>query len=374
MSKFLAIFFSLYTAVHALVYLRFRILIPDRKLGQPLFIFFLVLMIAAPVLGRLLEKGGADLPARYAAAIGFNWMGIVFLAFCGAVLMQVLDGLLWGLNHFSGMNVPLLTGKFPALVVGGLVLCLSIWGHVETRTIEVERLRLETEKLPSGIDRLKIVQISDVHLGLLTGSGRLKKILAKVKSETPDLLVCTGDLIDSMSGRLSQNMALFNEIRPRYGKYAVTGNHEYYTGLDRSAAFIQGAGFRLLRQDRVTISGLVNIAGVDDAAFNTPGSEAKILTAIDNKLFTLFLKHRPLVEKQSLGLFDLQLSGHTHGGQIFPFHYVVRLQYPLPTGHVTLPNNSHLYTNRGTGTWGPQMRILSAPEITVVELTGKDGP
>ncbi len=371
MSKFLVFFLLSYSAMHALFYFRIRVLLPDRRLIQALFVLFLVLMIIAPLLCHLLERNGNEMLARYMAIIGFNWTGFIFLSFCAVLLMQIMDLCFWGLNRFFRLNITLLAGKLPALVLIVIVVLLSIYGYFQSRAIKIEPLLMETNKLPPETDRLKIVQISDVHLGLLSGSSLLNKISKKVQFLKPDILVCTGDLIDGLSGHLPENSNFLNQIDAPFGKYAVTGNHEYYTGLDLALDFMKKSGFRVLRGEVVTINGLINIAGVDDAAWNEDIQEDRLLSSVKNGLFTLFLKHRPLVLDQSIGLFDLQLSGHTHGGQIFPFIYLVKLQYPLPIGYCELSRKSFLYTSRGTGTWGPQMRILSPPEITVVELVRK---
>ncbi|MEF9427316.1 MAG: hypothetical protein L0956_09160 [Candidatus Mariimomonas ferrooxydans] len=166
---------------------------------------------------------------------------------------------------------------------------------------------------------------------------------------------------------------LFNKINLKYGKFAVTGNHEFYAGIDNSLDFTKRAGFKVIRGEGLTVSGLINIAGVDDPAGKNYNlfkdvSEKKLLSGLPREKFTLLLKHRPTTDKSSSGLFDLQLSGHTHKGQIFPFSFITRLYYPVHTGSSKLTDNSFLYVSRGSGTWGPPIRFLSPPEVTVIEL------
>jgi len=166
---------------------------------------------------------------------------------------------------------------------------------------------------------------------------------------------------------------MLKEIDPKYGKFAVTGNHEFYAGLDEVLDFTAKSGFKVLRGERLTISGLINIIGVDDPAEKIYGdskdiSEKEMLSVFPKDKFTLLLKHQPAVDTKLLGLFDLQLSGHTHKGQIFPFTLITRLRYPFNSGYFNLSNNTHLYVSRGAGTWGPPVRFLAPPEITVIEL------
>ena len=167
-------------------------------------------------------------------------------------------------------------------------------------------------------------------------------------------------------------------ITPKYGKFAITGNHEYYAGLDQALQFTEKAGFKILRGEALNVENIINIAGVDDPqakAFShyKEVSEKALLSGLPREYFTLLLKHRPFVDKDSIGLFDLQLSGHVHRGQIFPFSIVTGLYYKTQSGLNNLPGNSMLYVSRGSGTWGPPIRFLSPPEITVIDLIHKNG-
>jgi predicted MPP superfamily phosphohydrolase len=166
---------------------------------------------------------------------------------------------------------------------------------------------------------------------------------------------------------------MLQEIKPSYGKYAVTGNHEFYAGLHESLSFTQRAGFTVLRHTGVALTEGFNIAGVDDTAnryfaSQEHPSEREMLQSLDQKNFTLLLKHRPVADSKSLGLFDLQLSGHTHKGQIFPFNIVTLLYFPIHWGCINPVDHCYLYVSRGSGTWGPPIRFLSPPEVTLIEL------
>ncbi|MBW1995833.1 MAG: metallophosphoesterase, partial [Deltaproteobacteria bacterium] len=217
------------------------------------------------------------------------------------------------------------------------------------------------------------VQISDVHIGLIVGENRLEKILDRVIAAEPDILISTGDLVDGQMDDVSTLTEMFRKIPAKMGKYAITGNHEFYAGLNRALKFTKNAGFTVLRGEALSINGFLNIAGVDDMAGNSYGltrniSEKALLSALDRDKFTLFLKHRPLLEKDATGLYDLQLSGHVHKGQIFPFSLVTMLFYPEDAGMLALDNNAFLYVSRGCGTWGPPIRFLSPPEVTIIDL------
>ena len=162
--------------------------------------------------------------------------------------------------------------------------------------------------------------------------SRLERILSEIERAEPDILVSTGDLVDGQIDNLSGLAAMFREINPRFGKYAITGNHEFYAGLEQSMWFTEQAGFTMLRGERVDIQNILTIAGVDDPQANSfglyrGGTEKEVLADLPDNRFVLLLKHRPLIDESSRGLFDLQLSGHVHRGQIFPFSIITGLYY-----------------------------------------------
>jgi len=168
-------------------------------------------------------------------------------------------------------------------------------------------------------------------------------------------------------------LPILQDFKPRLGKYAITGNHEFYAGISEAEEFTRKAGFQMLRGEGVTVDGLINIAGIDDPAGRAAGQyrpvdEAELLGALPAHHFTILLKHQPVVDGKALDLFDLQLSGHTHKGQIFPFSLITRLYFPLQTGFFQLSKLSCLRVSRGTGTWGPPIRFLSPPEVAVIDL------
>ena len=197
-------------------------------------------------------------------------------------------------------------------------------------------------------------------------------LLKKLEDLQPDILVSTGDMVDAQINHLDGMAPVWASFNPPMGKYAVTGNHEYYAGLDNSVEFMESAGFTMLRGRVVQVADKLNIAGIDDPARGEPGEDFILFNGIDKDRYTVFMKHRPEVDPMAVGLFDLQLSGHTHRGQIFPFNFLTAMQYPMQDGLYRLENDSLLYTSRGTGTWGPPMRILSPPHITVFEIMPVD--
>jgi len=336
-----------------------------------MIIFFMIGMIIFPVLARILEHNQYDGLARITAIVGFTWMGFILFLFWGTLALTFADLLLRLVNPVLPFRLLPLTGRLPCAILLGLVIALTLYGSWESWQVKTERIKITTSKLPRHVNRLRIVQISDIHLGLLARQGRLNSILQKVTQENPDILVSTGDLLDGNVRHLPELAALLHQVPTPFGKYAVTGNHEFYSGIENATAFHHKAGFKLLRGETKTIPGLINIVGVDDSPEIDSKPVHLLLSSASKGLFTLFLKHRPHIEEKALGHFDLQLSGHTHGGQIFLYNFLVSLSYSYLRGFFELSRGSFLYVNRGSGTWGPQMRLFTPPEITLVELTPK---
>ncbi|MCK8601429.1 metallophosphoesterase [Desulfoferrobacter suflitae] len=366
--RFLITFVSIYSLMHAFFYFRTKVILPRHSPARGVFIVFLTAMVFAPITTRLLERSGHDVSARFMACLGYGWMGFLFISFWGLSLLLVLGFVFKAFQVTTGAPAADPTGKNPTVAVLVLAALIFVYGLFEAQNVTTERITVSTSKLPANIQRLKIAQISDVHLGLLVGSKRLEQILAKVRAEDPDVLVCTGDLVDGNIDRMDEIHVAINELNPRFGKYAVIGNHEYYAGLSRSIKFTESFGFEVLRNTVVNVQDVLQIAGVDDAAGGALIDEAALLASGQTGLFTLFLKHRPAVTPAALGLFDLQLSGHTHRGQVFPFRWLVHFVYPLQDGFYRLGKGSCLYTSRGSGTWGPPIRVLSPPEVTLIEV------
>ncbi len=375
MRLFLLVFFITYGSMHAYAFWKVKAgLNFGFKIGIALGLFML-LMIFAPIIVRLSEKAGLELFARSISYVGYTWLGILFLFISFAGVIDVYRTIIYlaGAMLKKDLSFISITSQLTFYIPLAISLVISFFGYFEARDIRTEKVVIKTSKLPEHIDRLKIVQISDVHIGLIVREERLNRILSEVKKAEPDTLVSTGDLVDGQIDNLSGLAELLQEIKPKYGKYAITGNHEYYAGLKQALNFTQRAGFTLLRGKGLTVDGIINIAGVDDIQgiqFNdyVSISEKELLDSMPQDKFTLLLKHRPIVNETSLGLFDLQLSGHTHKGQIFPFSIATWLYYPVHAGCLTPVDGCHLYVSRGSGTWGPPIRFLSPPEVTVIEI------
>jgi predicted MPP superfamily phosphohydrolase len=339
-----------------------------------LLVAFLLLMTAAPVLVRVLERRGFELAGRLFAWVGDTWMGLLFLFVTAALVMDLyrLAVRIVAIIAARDLNWLAPSPRLLFIIAAIYAVIACIYGFYEALAIRSEHVTIETDLLPRGTDKIRVVQISDVHVGLIVREGRLRRILSTVKEARPDILVSTGDLVDGQLDNITPLSKFFREVEAPFGKYAVTGNHEFYAGLDPALAFTAAGGFTVLRGSWAETAGIL-IAGVDDPAVTGRGgnrapSDLPLLQRLPPDRFVLLLKHRPELDKNSLGLFSLQLSGHVHRGQIFPFVLATRLSYPLPAGLNRIDQGAFVYVSRGSGTWGPPIRFFAPPEVTVVDI------
>lgn len=378
MNLFFFFVFGVYGGIQAYAFLKARQAFGFGWATGIVVALFMVFMVGAVFLIRSLERNEFELAARTLSWIAYLWMALIFLFFCSSVVIDLVNLALRVPAWLGGQDPFFL--RVPPRLSFALSLSLSalicVYGYFDAQNIRTERLVFETDRLPKGTDKVTIAQISDVHLGLIVRCDRLVAILEAVKAAKPDILVVTGDLVDAQINHLPGLRELLQEIHPRYGKFAITGNHEYYAGLDKALEFLHHSGFTVLRGESRDL-GVIQISGVDDRAAiqtrtGTPASDREALAKTDrSKKFVLFLKHQPHPDPDAIGMYDLMLSGHTHKGQIWPFTYISQRAHPLQAGRYDVGKGSVVYTSRGAGTWGPPIRFLAPPEITVIQLVRK---
>lgn len=238
----------------------------------------------------------------------------------------------------------------------------------------LQRVSVPIVRLDSA---LKVIQLSDIHIGELVGASRAKEIVQLVNKENPDIIVLTGDIVDTQSKNVKDVIFELRNFKATYGTYYILGNHEYMHDIDNIIEKLKDLGFKVLINQNTLIlkddTPLINIAGVADFMGERVGylqpDIAKTLEGIDSNVPTILLSHQPkIIERIGDNLVELVLAGHTHGGQIFPFNFAVLLQQPYVKGLHEIQKNRFLYINQGTGLWGPPMRVGTHSEITVVEL------
>ena len=261
------------------------------------------------------------------------------------------------------------------LVATALVLAAAGWAWFEAGRIRVNSVIVHVDSLPAGLESLRIAQITDLHVGSARSRTWLNRTVELLGQLQPDLVVSTGDMIDGKLDWIDPLAREFLQIQPPLGKYAVLGNHDFYSGVKGSLRFHEAGGFIMLRQEVATPIKELRLVGVDGPADGRRGwrertDEMPLLSEESREDLVILLKHYPKVEPEALGLFDLQLSGHTHGGQVFPFGL---LQAGYRPGLHELEGGSWLFLSPGTGTWGAPLRLACPPEITLIEFRPRRG-
>jgi predicted MPP superfamily phosphohydrolase len=241
----------------------------------------------------------------------------------------------------------------------------------------VERVPIPLRNLDRSLDGFRIVTFSDGHLGSTFGRRRFERLVEIVNAQQPDVVAIVGDLVDGSVEELREDAAPLADLVSREGVFFVTGNHEYFVDTTSWLRHLPTLGVEVLRNQRVSLSrggGAFDLAGIDDrtaASSGVPGHGADLDAALDGRddsTPVVLLAHQPVMVAQAAAAgVDLQLSGHTHGGQLWPFDYVVRLDQPAVEG-LSRHGDTQLYVTRGAGYWGPPVRVGARPEVTVVEL------
>jgi len=309
------------------------------------------------------------LPRRigiWVAGLSYSWLGVMFMLLMGLGASEIARLALGGIIPEPRLS------RLLALSVAGLVAAATAWGLRQALgPVGVERVAVQLPKLRASARGFRLVQLSDIHIGPMLGRAWLQKVVSEVNALEPDAVAITGDLVDGPVSRLKDHVAPLAELKAKHGVFFVTGNHEYYAGADAWIAELRRLGIRVLRNERVELEGGLDIAGVDDwTAFGKghgPDLEAALAGRDDDREVVL-LAHQPRqIDQAAERGVGLMISGHTHGGQIFPWMFFVRLQQPYVAGLVR-HRNTQLYVSRGTGYWGPPLRVGAPPEITLLEL------
>ncbi|UWZ59933.1 metallophosphoesterase [Dactylosporangium aurantiacum] len=342
--------------------------VPVRVAGTALFA---VGLVGFPVL-MMLGHGRRHLD--WASRVADTTLGVVWQLFVWAVAGDVLRlALLAG-----GVDDPL-RSRVVAGFTGVVAVGLLLWGYVEAmRVPRVRRVEVAIPRLGPGLDGLKVVLLTDTHYGPIDRVRWSKGVTDVVNRLDADIVAHTGDIADGTVAQRTDQAAPLGDVRARYARVYVTGNHEYYGEAEGWLQRMGELGWDALHNRHLVVErggDRLVVAGVDDrtaAGTGLQGHRADHATALagaDPDLPVLLLAHQPkqITDAVEHGI-DLQLSGHTHGGQMWPFHYLVRLDQPVVQGLTRHGERTQLYTSRGTGFWGPPFRIFAPSEITELTL------
>jgi len=377
MSLFLITFFGVYGGMHAYAVWKVRQAWPESRLALALAIVWSLAMVFGPIFSRLLDRAGMHTLQHLVTAVTYTWCVLIFWILMSGLALDAWNGAMRLSAHWHPGARGLLVAPRMQLGIILVLLCVgSVWGLIEGRMIRATHFTVSTPRLAPGSSPIRIALLSDVHVDWYVRGRMLERIVSVTRDAQPDLVVSTGDLIDVSSHQVAREAAMLAGLEAPLGKFAVTGNHEFYLSIRDSTAFHEASGFRLLRGKSVDVAdGRLRLVGVDDPAGRHVGvpvflDAGDYLPEADaERPFTVLLQHQPRVDEKTVGRFDLQLSGHTHGGQVFPFYFFVRMVYRYGPGLHDLGRGSRLIVTRGAGLWGSPMRVLAPPEVVIIDVT-----
>jgi predicted MPP superfamily phosphohydrolase len=352
------------------------------QLHRGLTFAFWVLFLMVP-LGLVLARSIDNAVGRTFLWVSFIWLGLLFLLFVVVGALDLLRaGTLLGFLAFepAAPSDPERRRLLSRLLAGAATVIAGGLGFAALRSglsgVIAREVKVRLSRLPSELDGTTIVQLSDVHVGPTIKRAFIEDIVRKTNALEPDVIAITGDLVDGSVEALRHHVEPLKNLRARYGVFFVTGNHEYYSGADAWCDELRHLGIRVLRNERVVIGSgeaSYDLAGVDDYHAEQFGGGhgpdlARATHGRDPSRELVLLAHQPraVFEAKERGV-GLQLSGHTHGGQIWPWNWLVRLQQPVVAGLARF-GETLIYVSSGTGYWGPPMRLGAPAEITKLVL------
>ncbi|HEY3382469.1 MAG TPA: metallophosphoesterase [Vicinamibacterales bacterium] len=363
---FFAIILSVWTLEHVYVVARLWNLPPAAGplWHRALLIGGALLWVSFP-LGQILARSTSRTVAAPVELVGATWVGMLFFLFAWLLGADIVTGFGW---LIPGLSRPL------RLAAVAIAIGLSLFAVTQgLRAPTVQEHRVAIQGLPPALAGLRIVQLSDLHLGPVLRKRWIEERITQVEQLRPDLIVVTGDLVDQDSSLSELLVPSLRTLHAPLGVWGVTGNHEFYAGLDGSLRVFADAGIRLLRDTSVEVAPGLVLAGVDDLTARRQFGQSD--HPVDRTLAhrppgsTVFLCHSPWqVERAAQLGVGLMLSGHTHDGQIWPFTYLVRMVYPYVAGRYAIDGMS-LIVSRGTGFWGPPMRLFRRGEIVAITVS-----
>lgn len=374
---FFSIVLLIYTSINFYIIRRgLDAISPDSPLRN-YFLIFTVFFASSFLIGRLLENVSINFLSKALIWIGAFWLGIMIYLF----LMILIIDFIRAINHFAGFLPDFIMSNIQrvktatAITVSVIALVVALFGHLNTRLPVLRKMKITIEKPAGKLKNLRAAVISDLHLGTIIGRDYLSRVVNRINDMNPDIILIPGDIIDEdIKPVLHYNIGeVLIKLKAKYGVYAVTGNHEYIGGVNAAKKYLSEHNIKLLNDEAILIDDSFWLAGREDLSIKQFANKKRkelgdILEPVDKKLPIILLDHQPfkLNVSEENGI-DLQLSGHTHHGQLWPLNYITDLVYEVSWGYKK-KGNLHVYVSCGVGGWGPPMRTNSRPEIIIFDI------
>ena len=375
------IFFSIALSVYALI--NYYIFIREWEAGgfqstwRTVYVAAFLLLSISFIAGRILERVTLSWFSSTLVLLGSFWLAamVYFLLFAFAIdIIRLLNFIVPFFPSFLTVN-PERTKEITSFAIIVVVLVIVLGGYINARTPIIKTLELSISKNGRTIKSLNIAVASDIHLGTIVCKSKLERIVQHINSLNPDLVLLPGDVVDEDIGPVIRNNLgeTLRKIRSKYGVFAITGNHEYIGGVEPACKYLAEHGITMLRDTWVKIGDSLYVVGREDISIRgftgkTRKPLSELMAEVDKSYPVILMDHQPfrLAEAEANGV-DLQLSGHTHHGQLWPFNFITKKVYELSWGYKK-KGNTHYYVSCGVGTWGPPIRTGNRPEIINIKL------
>jgi len=377
---FFSIVIVLYGLINTYIYLRGLQALSASPSLRHWFIFVFWSLALSYFAARLLERIAQSWLTDALVWIGSFWLGA--MAYFIIILLAI--DLFRLVNYIIPFYPDFITKYYQETkqllfyAVSGIVLITIVGARINQAYPQIKTLDLVIHK-KSPLKELNVAMVSDVHLGTIICNSHFMRIVEKINSLNPDIVLIAGDLVDEdIEPVIRQNLGeTLRQIKSKYGIYAITGNHEYIGGVEAACSYLTAHGVVMLRDSVVTIADAFALVGREDISIRQFSGKKRaalveLMNKVDKSLPVILMDHQPMHLNESVEQgADLQLSGHTHNGQLWPFNYITDAVYELSWGYV-LKGTTHIYVSCGVGTWGPPMRTGNRPEVVHLKLKFED--
>jgi uncharacterized protein len=374
---FAGVFITLYGLVNFYIYVRGGQAIAQGSVLKGVYAISFWTIALSFFAGRYLENIWPSGISQLLVWIGSFWIAAMFYFFFAVVFLDLLRLINWFFPFFPARVV----ADYPyikvvaALTTMALVAAILLAGFINSLFPRIRTLDLSIDKQAHGMKVINIVAASDIHLGTIVGRKRMDRIVETINRLKPDVVLFPGDIVDEdLAPVVRQNLGeTLRSMKPRYGVYGVTGNHEYIGGVEEACAYLTEHNVVMLRDQTVKVNGAFYLLGREDNSYRRFADKERkpleeLMSGIDKSFPIILMDHQPFrLHEGAENDVDLQLSGHTHNGQLWPVNYIVNAIFEVAWGYKKLAN-THIYVSSGVGTWGPPVRIGHRPEIVNIRL------
>jgi len=372
MAWFFIIFLSLYSVLNYYIGLRGWQALEGAAYLRPLYLIIFLFSSLSYIFSKVVQRYLPTIIYETIEIIGSFWFAFMLYFFLTVVLLDITRAANWGFHFLPYFNNYSSVKLITLGVVTGIVILIIIGGYINTRTLKIETLNIEIPSRNSSLKELNAVLISDIHLSSINGDGFAKDIVNKINILHPDIVFVGGDLVDDKAAVLREKGIgfSFKDLKAPLGVYGITGNHEYINGVDSSVNYMKELNVIVLRDSSITINNGFVLIGREDRSRGLKRRKPlkDLVESSEKNLPVILMDHTPfqLEEAMENGV-DLQLSGHTHHGQMFPINLITNKIYELSRGYKK-KGNTQYYVSSGVGTWGPPVRTGSKSEIVHLKI------